>query len=85
MAWVEAQRGTAWSTMCARRGEWGRELPWWAGRRCAELTLRELGARAGGVHYVAVAKALERFEARLAGDPDRAAAAADLLAHLRNA
>ena len=85
VAWVEARRGTSWSHMCARRGEWGRELAWWAGRRCAELTLKELGARAGGVHFVAVAKSLERFEARLAGDPDRAAAAADLLAHLRNA
>ncbi len=84
VVWVEARRGTAWSYMCARRGEWGRELAWWAGRRCAELTLKELGARAGGVHYVAVAKALERFEARLAGDPERAAAVADLLAYLRN-
>ena len=83
VSWVEAQRGNAWTYLCARRGEWGRELAWWAGRHCAELTLRELGVRAGGVHYVAVAKALERFEASLPGNPDRAAAASNLLNYLR--
>ena len=83
MAWVEGRRGTTWDRMCGRRGEWGRELAWWAGRRLAEMSLRDLGARAGGVHYVAVAKALERFSISLSDHPERAAAAADLIAHLR--
>ena len=83
VAWVEARCGQPWAHLCTRRGEWGRELAWWAGRRFAELSLKDLGARAGGVHAAAVAKALERFTASLASQPARAGAASALALHLQ--
>lgn len=81
VSWVEKRRGLTWVDMCARRGEWGRELAWWAGRRWAEMSLRQLGEQANGVDYAAVAKALERFVATGSKDAERASAMADLEAH----
>ena len=80
--WVVARRGAPWEKLCDQRGEWGRELAWWAGRRYAELSLRRLGELTGGVDYATVAKAIERFDRSLAENPDRAAAARDLGRHL---
>jgi len=65
---VEKNRGATWAAMCEKRGEWGANWPG-GRRRCAEMTLRELGEQAGGVDYATVAKALERFEARGKQDP----------------
>ncbi len=59
--WVEQRRGQPWAELCERRGEWGRELAWWGGRKWSGMTLRGLGEQAGGVDYAVVAKAIERF------------------------
>jgi REP element-mobilizing transposase RayT len=59
---VERECGMAWETLCGVRGNGGRELGFWLGRKLCGLTLRELGSRAGGVDYSAVSVALRRFE-----------------------
>jgi chromosomal replication initiation ATPase DnaA len=52
------------------RGDWGRPLLLWATRKYTGLTLREIGAAAGGMDYTAVAMAVKRFEQK--SDSDRA-------------
>ena len=44
-----------------RRGDWGRDLVFWAGREYGGYTLRELGEWAGGVDYSAVSGAIARL------------------------
>jgi hypothetical protein len=80
VAHVENLRGESWTTMRDRHGDTGRELAWWAGRTYAGLTLRELGERAGGVDYTAVAMALRRFNAKVQRNRKLAAAQQSLAA-----
>lgn len=70
VAWVERCCALSWSDLCSQKRSWGRVLAWWAGRRWAGCTLRELGEAAGGVDYATVAKALERFPAYAERHPE---------------
>jgi REP-associated tyrosine transposase len=62
---VESVRGQKWEEFRDRHGDWGRELALYLGRQEAALSLRQLGARAGGADYAAVSVAIKRFERRL--------------------
>lgn len=66
---VEKARGERWEDFAARRGDPGLAMALYAARRCTGLTLRELGAAAGGMDYNAVGMAIKRFEQRLAREP----------------
>jgi chromosomal replication initiation ATPase DnaA len=59
-------------------------MVWWLARRHAGMTLAELGQRAGGTDYAAVAMALKRFEARLETDAVLRQEAETLERHLFN-
>jgi putative transposase len=59
---VEAVKGEEWSRFAERYGDWGRDLALWIGRRRGGMTLRELGAKAGGMDYSAVSEAIRAFE-----------------------
>lgn len=67
---VERECGMKWGALRDAHGNGGRELAFWLGRRLCGLSLRELGARAGGVDYAAVSVALKRFEHRMSEDAD---------------
>jgi chromosomal replication initiation ATPase DnaA len=58
---VERVKRERWEAFRDRYGDWGRDLALWAGRQYAGLTLRELGDRAGGADYTAVAMAIRRL------------------------
>jgi REP element-mobilizing transposase RayT len=64
LAWVEKKRGKPWAELCLLRGDWGRDVAWWAGKRWTGLTLKELGEISGGIDYATVAKAIERWPGR---------------------
>jgi putative transposase len=66
---VEELRGEGRTVFMTRRGDWGRPLLLWAARKYTGLTLREIGAEAGGMDYTAVAMAVKRFERK--ADSDR--------------
>jgi len=61
---VERLKGERWAAFRDRRGDWGRDLALAVARRSTGLTLRELGARAGGLDYAAVSEAIRYFESR---------------------
>jgi chromosomal replication initiation ATPase DnaA len=61
-------KGEGGLEFCDRRGDWGRDLALWLGRKHCGLTLRELGAAAQGMTYPAVSKAIARMEQRLQWD-----------------
>ncbi|HPA17838.1 MAG TPA: transposase [Verrucomicrobiae bacterium] len=63
---VEKAKGQRWTDFADRRGDWGRDLTLYLGRRDGGLKLRELGDAVGGADYATVSKALQRFERRLA-------------------
>ena len=65
---VESVKGMGWADFAERRGDWGRDLALYIGRMRCGLTLKELGAQAGGLSVPAVAKAVERMAARLKND-----------------
>ena len=62
---VSKVRGEAWSEFGNRWGDPGAALVMWIARQCTGLTLREIGAAAGGRDYAAVAMAIRRLDARL--------------------
>lgn len=64
VAWMEARRGRSWTEICQQRGDWGRDLVWWAAKRWTGLTLKELGVLGGNADYATVAKAIERIATR---------------------
>lgn len=65
---VEREKGEPWQAFANRHGDWGRDAALWLGRRAGRLSLRELGERAQGLDYAAVAVAVRRFPGRLAHD-----------------
>lgn len=67
-AHVEALRGEPAAAFLARRGDWARPLLLWAAQRHAGLTLKQIGAAAGGMDYTAVAMAIRRFVQRAEHD-----------------
>jgi putative transposase len=68
VAAVEGVKGEDWRGFCDRRGDWGRDLALWLGRKHCGLTLRELGAAAHGMAYPAASKAIKRMAERLQQD-----------------
>lgn len=65
---VEQVRGETWDAMRERYGDPARDLALWIARRRCGLRLRELGALAGGMDYLAVSAAVRRLEKRLPHD-----------------
>ncbi len=61
---VSRVRGLQWDEFKARRGDWGRDLAFYLGRRECGLTLRQLGTHAGGVDYATVSAAIKRVGQR---------------------
>ena len=55
-------RAAPWDVFAGRYGDWGRDLALWLARRHAGMTLKDLGAKAGGMDYSAVSEAVRRFE-----------------------
>lgn len=62
VAALETVRGERWDVFAGRYGDWGRDLALWLARRHAGMTLKDLGAKAGGMDYSAVSEAVRRFE-----------------------
>ena len=61
---VAAAKGEPWARFRDRHGDDGRDAALWLGRRHGGLTLRELGAAAGGLSADAVGSAVRRVEHR---------------------
>ena len=51
VAVVETIKGQKWEQFLNRRGDWGRDMALYLGRRCGKLKLKELGERVGGLDY----------------------------------
>ena len=66
VAAVERIKGQRWSCFQDRRGDWGRDLVLYLGRKYCGLTLKELGARVGGLDYRTVSWAANRFRMQAA-------------------
>ena len=64
IAVVALEKKEAWETFRDRYGDEGRDVALWLGRRHCGLTLRELGAAAGGMTYPAVSRAVRAIEQR---------------------
>jgi chromosomal replication initiation ATPase DnaA len=64
MQLVALEKKEAWETFRDRYGDEGRDVALWLGRRHCGLTLRELGAAAGGITYPAVSRAVRAIEQR---------------------
>ena len=64
VAIVERLKGETWADFRNRYGDWGRDVVLWAGRKYGGMTLKELGAAAGGMDDVAVAAAVRRIAER---------------------
>ena len=81
---VEKTKHEKWKNFRERHGDWGRDMVLSLARQRSGLTLRELGERAGGMDYGAVAKAVERFEARMQRDRTLRAMEKKLLGAMAN-
>ncbi len=62
LAMVETLRGAKFEDFMPQRGDWARPMLLWAARQYTGMTLREIGAAAGGADYTAVAMTIKRFE-----------------------
>jgi REP element-mobilizing transposase RayT len=65
---VEDLKDERWEDIRDRRGDWGRELALYLGRRLSVMKLTELGCAIGGSDYAAVSVAIKRFQGRLNTD-----------------
>lgn len=72
---VEVIKGEPWLLFRDRHGDWGRDLVFFICRQYGGFRYGELGMRAGGMDYIAVANAVRRFKERLNKDADLAALA----------
>jgi predicted metalloprotease with PDZ domain len=61
---VESVKGQTWAEFAQRHADSGRGLVYKAAREYAGLTLREIGAAAGGADYAAVGMAIRRLDQR---------------------
>jgi len=66
--WVEKAKGEKWETFRDRKGDWGRDLALYLGRKRCGMPLGELGTAVGGIGSNSVGMAVRRFEARLRED-----------------
>ena len=62
---VEELKGEKWREFARRRGSWGKGLVLWGARQYTGMTLVQIGKKAGGMDYTAVAMAIKRFEERI--------------------
>ena len=65
---VERLKNEEWKAFRDRHDDWGRDMVLWCARKYTGMTLRELGAKAGGLDYTGVSMAIKRLEARLQVD-----------------
>jgi len=65
---VERIKGEKWESFRDKRGDEGRDLVLWACQQYGSMSLREIGTRAGGMDYSAVAVAILRLKRRAAGN-----------------
>ena len=65
---VARARGEDWEKLANRWGDPAVALAMWIARRCAGLTLCEIGEGIGGRDYAAAAMAIRRMDARLGRD-----------------
>ena len=64
VAEISRARGLLWDEFKIKRGDWGRDLAFYLGRRECGLTLKQLGAHAGGIDYATVSAAIKRTDRR---------------------
>lgn len=58
---VEELKAEKWEDFQGQRGDWGKGLVLWGVRQFSGLTLAQIGRKAGGMDYTAVAMAMTRF------------------------
>ena len=83
VAAVEKVRGVQWEELKSRRGDWGRDLAWYYGRRECGLRLGQLGELSGGIDYGTVSAGLQRINRRLSNDRSLARKAKQIEQQLR--
>ena len=69
VAAVEREKGESWKSFRDRKGDWGRDVALYLGRRRGGMRLRELAEAAGGLDYGGAQIAVHRLGRRLAHDP----------------
>ena len=72
VAAVEMEHGGRWGEFRDRHGDWGRDVAIYLGRRDGRLTLRELGAKVGGLGPAATGQAVSRVRRRAVEDSEMA-------------
>src|SRR5207249_5615981 len=65
---VASVRGLKWDQLQRCRGDWGRDLGWYFGRKECGLSLKALGKVSGGTDYATVSAGIKRIERRLGED-----------------
>jgi hypothetical protein len=65
---VEAVKGEQWEAFRDRHGDLARDMAMYLGRKEGGLSLKELGAKVGGLDYRTVGWAIARFGRRVAAD-----------------
>lgn len=58
---VEKVKGESWADFSSRRNDWGKGMVLYLAQKCTGMTLRQIGERAGGLDYAAVAMSIGRF------------------------
>ena len=79
---VEVEHGGRWSQFRDTHGDWGRDVAIYLGRRNGRMTLRELGAKVGGLGVAATGQAVSRVSRQAAEDREMAERLQRVLAHL---
>ena len=82
---VEAEHGGRWEEFRDLHGDWGRDVAIYLGRRNGRMTLRELGAKVGGLGPAATGQAVSRVGRRAAEDSGLADRLHRIQAHLSKA
>lgn len=79
---AEVEHGGRWGQFRDLHGDWGRDVVIYLGRRNGRMTLRELGAKVGGLGVAATGQAVSRVSRRAAEDREMAGRPQRILAHL---
>lgn len=72
IAAVEVEHGGQWMEFRDRHGDWGRDVAIYLGRRKGRMTLRDLGAKVGGLGPAATGQVVSRVSRRAAEDSEMA-------------